>query len=102
MEEAMVDNTLDLNLLPAEYTFQAGVQRDEDTNRGEQAQLLSSTSQGCLVTGQWPLIRAQRVEILHQCVTSGIYRVDSAELAQCIWDNSTHFLEIGFARVETC
>ncbi len=94
MEEAIVDSTLDLNLSPAEYSIQSGVQGDMRTDTGDQAQFLTSVQKGCQeAVSQWPQTRAERVESLRQRVTSGVYQVDSAELAQCIWNNSTRFLE---------
>lgn len=101
MEEAIADSTLDLNLPPAERSMQAGVQRDTCTNMEDQAQLLRHVQKSCPEASQWPQDRAARVEILRKRVISGVYRVDSVELAQCIWDNSTHFLKAGFAVTET-
>jgi anti-sigma28 factor (negative regulator of flagellin synthesis) len=101
MEEAIADSTLDLNLPPAKGSVQAGVQRDTCTNRENQAQFLIDMQKSCQAASQWPQNRAARVEILRKRVISGVYHVDSTELAQCIWDNSTHFLEADRAVAET-
>jgi len=93
MEEALVDSALDLNLPPSEYAVQAGVQGDMHTDTRDQAQLLASVQKGLLASRRWPQNRAARVETLRQRVASGVYQVDSAELAQSIWRNSTRFLE---------
>lgn len=96
MEEAMVDSTLDLNLPSADGALPAG------GVQGDQVKFPASVYQSYQALCQWSQSRAQRVESLQQCVTSGVYCVDSTELAQCIWNNSTHFFEIDFAVAETC
>lgn len=93
MEEVIVDSMPDLHVLPAECLVQAGVQGERGPNTGDQAQFPISVQKGCPALSQWPQNRAQRVELLRQYVISGAYRVDSAELAQSIWHNATHFFE---------
>lgn len=91
MEEAIVDSAPDLNLPPSECSVQSGVQEDMLTDN--QAQFLASVQKGFLASRRWPQNRAAWVENLRQSVTSGVYHVDSAKLALCIWRNSTRFLE---------
>lgn len=99
MEEAIIDSTLDLT--PPEYSVRSGVQEDMLTDNRDQAQFLASVQKGCLASRRWPQNRAARVEMLRQRVTSGVYHVDSTELAQCIWRNSTRFLETRLTVAET-
>lgn len=101
MEEAIVDNALDLNLPPADCSLQPGVQEDIFTESRDQASPLTHGQQDCQTAQAWPLNRGDRVEILRQSVCSGAYHVDSTELAQCIWQNSTRFLETSLASAET-
>ncbi|MGH2478543.1 MAG: flagellar biosynthesis anti-sigma factor FlgM [Ktedonobacteraceae bacterium] len=96
-----MDSTFDLNLPPADCSPQLGVQGEMFTERGNQAEILTSMQKSCQATDNWPQNRAERVEILRQRVISGTYRVDSTELAQCIWHNSTRFLETGSVVAES-
>ncbi len=101
MEEAIVDSMLDLNLPPVNCAEQLGVQGEMSTERGKSADRLTSTQKSGQETGHWSQSRTERVEILWQRVSSGTYHVDSTELAQCIWHNSTRFLETSSVVTET-
>lgn len=101
MEEAIVDVALDLNLLPPETAFRAGVHEDMLTDNRDQAQLLANAQRDSQASRIWPHNRAARIETLRLSIASGTYRIDSAELAQCILRNSTRFLETGLAFSET-
>lgn len=93
MEEAIVDVALDLNLPPSECFIQIGVQEDMLTDNRDQVQLPSHVQKGYEASRRWPQDRAARVETLRQSIASGTYHVDTAELALCVWRNTTHFLE---------
>jgi anti-sigma28 factor (negative regulator of flagellin synthesis) len=91
MEEAIVDIALDLNLLPPEANLQAGVQEDMLTDNRDQAPLLTNGQNSSPASYDWPQNRATRVETLRLNIAAGTYQIDSAELAECIIRNSTHF-----------
>lgn len=101
MEEAIIDSTLDLNLSPVNCSTQLRVQGEMVMERGNPAGLLVSLQASDPQTGHRPQDRTDRIEILHQRVISGNYHVDSTELAQCIWHNSTRFLETSPGIAET-
>lgn len=92
MEEAIVDVALDLNLRPPEHV-QADARQGMSTDNQDQAQLLARVPEDSQASSHWPRSRAARVEALRLSVANGTYRVDSADLAQCILRNSTRFLE---------
>lgn|SRR5690242_10085382 len=102
MEEAIVDVALDLNRLPSGAEPQAGVSGEMCTDNRDQAQLLTNMQKGSQASRGWPQNRAAWVEALRLSVVSGSYRIDSAELAQCIVRNSTRFLETGLSIAEIC
>ncbi|HLI68837.1 MAG TPA: flagellar biosynthesis anti-sigma factor FlgM [Ktedonobacteraceae bacterium] len=87
----MVDSVPDLDLLPSESALQAGVQEDMFMDRQDQARFLISVQKQAAHC--WPQNRAARVEALRLSIAAGAYRVDSAELAQCVLRNFTRFLE---------
>ena len=91
MEEAMVDSVPDLNLLPSESALQARVQEDMLMDNQDQAQSLASVQKQAAHC--WPQNRAARIEALRLSIATGAYRIDSAELAQCVLRNFTRFLE---------
>jgi flagellar biosynthesis anti-sigma factor FlgM len=93
MEEAIVDVALDLNPPPSECLLQPGVQEDMFTDNRDQIQLSSSAQRGQEASRPRPEDRAARVEALRLSIASGMYQVDTAELASCILRNVTHFLE---------
>ena len=114
MEEAIVEVALDLNQPPPEKSSQPEAQQDRRSDRRDQtpflapvsqvehvsspvwsqAQLSSCPSERSLeLDSSWSHERAARVEALRQCVASGTYVIDSAELAGCILRNSTRFAE---------
>lgn len=101
MEEAIIDSTLDLNLSPVDCSTQLGVQGEMVIERGNPAGLPVSSQTSDPQTSHRPQDRIDWIEILRQRVISGNYRVDSTELAQCIWHNSTRFLETSPAVAET-
>lgn len=102
MEEAIVDVALDLNLLPSEVDLQAGAREDMLTDNRDQAQLLANAQKGSQASRGWPQNRAARIEALRLSIASGIYRIDSTELAQCILRNSTRFLEASISVANIC
>lgn len=102
MEEAIVDVALDLNLLPSEASLQEGAHEDMFTDNRDQAQFLANTQKGSQDSRGWPQNRAAWVEALRLSIASGSYRIDSAELAQCIVRNSTRFLETSLSIAEIC
>lgn len=101
MEEAIIDSALDLNPPPVDCSAQLGVQGEMVMERENPAGLRLSTQKSDPQTGHQFQGRTDRVEILRQCVSSGSYHVDSTELAQCIWHNSTRFLETSPGVAET-
>jgi hypothetical protein len=97
MEEAIVDVALDLDLLRSETAFQMGVFEDMLTDNRDQAQPLANAQRENQASHSGLHDRAARIEALRLSIVSGVYQVDSAELARCILRNSTRFLETGLA-----
>ncbi|HEY1352854.1 MAG TPA: flagellar biosynthesis anti-sigma factor FlgM [Ktedonobacteraceae bacterium] len=97
MEEAIVDVALDLDLLRSETAFQMGVFEDMLTDNRDQAQPLANAQRENQASHSGPHDRAARIEALRLSIVSGVYQVDSAELARYILRNSTRFLETGLA-----
>ena len=101
MEEAIIDSALDLDLPPVDCSAQLGAQGEMIMERENPAGLRAGTQKSGPQTSHRPQNRTDRVEVLRQRVIAGSYHVDSTELAQCIWHNSTRFLETSPVIAET-
>ncbi len=93
MEEALVDIARNPNPPLSECCVQPGVQKDMLTDNRDQIQLPSRTQNGSGAADHRVQSHADRVEALRLSIASGTYQIDVAELALCIWRNTTHFLE---------
>jgi len=93
MEEAIVDDSPDLNLPPSEPLVHMGGPEMMFPDNQDQEQSLVGTQLSPHTPDQWLQNRAARVEQLRLRVAAGTYRIDSARLALGLLRNSTHFLE---------
>lgn len=101
MEEAIVDVALNPDLLPGEVSLPLEAQEDRYTDKQDQAQLLANAQNSSPASHRWPQTRAARVEALRVSLANGTYRLDSAELAECLVRSSTRFVETSLGITET-